>query len=109
MPGELTEPFEDDAQFRAAEGLSVRLPYEQHRETLKLEQEDSFAIDQRLRQEQTKDRTLWQTLQNVLTDYDAALQGKPVDVANSIVFLATELAAWITGETININGGARMD
>lgn len=73
-----------------------RLPYEQHRETLKLEQEDALVIDQRLRQEQTKDRTLWQTLQNVLSDYDAALQGKPVDVGPTTpaVQARRELSIW---------------
>ncbi len=73
-----------------------RLPYEQHRETLKLEQEDSLDIDQRLRQEQTKDRTLWKTLQNVLSDYDASLQGKPVDVGPTTpaVQARRELSIW---------------
>ena len=35
-------------------------------------------------------------------------EGLPVDIANAVLFLASDMAAWITGETININGGARM-
>lgn len=32
--------------------------------------------------------------------------GKPEDIAGSALFLASELAAWITGTTINVDGGA---
>ena len=35
--------------------------------------------------------------------------GKPEDVANLVLFLASDEAAFITGETININGGTYMD
>lgn len=31
--------------------------------------------------------------------------GKPDDVANACLFLATDLSSYITGETINVNGG----
>jgi 3-oxoacyl-[acyl-carrier protein] reductase len=31
--------------------------------------------------------------------------GTPEDVANTCLFLATELSSYITGETINVNGG----
>jgi len=37
-----------------------------------------------------------------------AREGQPVDVAASILFLVSELASFITGEVININGGMRM-
>jgi 3-oxoacyl-[acyl-carrier protein] reductase len=47
--------------------------------------------------------------QNMVKNTPLGREGKPVDIANSIVFLASDMAAWITGETININGGARMD
>jgi 3-oxoacyl-[acyl-carrier protein] reductase len=35
--------------------------------------------------------------------------GKPADIAAAIVFLASEGAAWITGEILDVNGGIFMD
>jgi 3-oxoacyl-[acyl-carrier protein] reductase len=35
-------------------------------------------------------------------------QGEPEDVAGVVLFLASELAAYLTGETIEINGGSYM-
>jgi len=35
--------------------------------------------------------------------------GKPEDVAEAVLFLASESAAFITGEIIDVNGGALMD
>jgi 3-oxoacyl-[acyl-carrier protein] reductase len=32
-------------------------------------------------------------------------EGTPEDVANSVLFLASEASAYITGESIEINGG----
>jgi 3-oxoacyl-[acyl-carrier protein] reductase len=37
-----------------------------------------------------------------------AREGQPADVTAAIVFLASEGASYITGETININGGLRL-
>ena len=34
--------------------------------------------------------------------------GQPEDVANAVCFLAGPGAAWITGETLNVNGGMHM-
>jgi 3-oxoacyl-[acyl-carrier protein] reductase len=31
--------------------------------------------------------------------------GKPGDIANACLFLASDMSSYITGETININGG----
>ncbi len=31
--------------------------------------------------------------------------GTPEDVANAVVFLASPAAAWITGQTLVVNGG----
>lgn len=34
--------------------------------------------------------------------------GQPQDIANAVLFLSSELGAYITGETINVNGGMYM-
>jgi len=34
--------------------------------------------------------------------------GQPEDIANAVCFLASPGAAWITGETLNVNGGMHM-
>jgi NAD(P)-dependent dehydrogenase (short-subunit alcohol dehydrogenase family) len=34
--------------------------------------------------------------------------GQPIDVANAVLFLASPLAAYITGQTIDVNGGIFM-
>ena len=34
--------------------------------------------------------------------------GQPEDIANAVCFLAGPGAAWITGETLNVNGGVHM-
>ena len=35
--------------------------------------------------------------------------GKPQDVADAVLFLASDEASFITGEILDINGGALMD
>lgn len=37
-----------------------------------------------------------------------AREGSAAEVAEAVLFLASDMAAFITGETININGGSRM-
>jgi NAD(P)-dependent dehydrogenase (short-subunit alcohol dehydrogenase family) len=34
--------------------------------------------------------------------------GEPEDVANAVLFLASDAASWITGQTIGVNGGMEM-
>lgn len=36
-------------------------------------------------------------------------EGKPIDIAGAVVYLVSEYAKYITGETIEVNGGIYMD
>ena len=36
-------------------------------------------------------------------------QGRPSDIANAVAFFASDEAAWITGQTLNVTGGTPMD
>jgi NAD(P)-dependent dehydrogenase (short-subunit alcohol dehydrogenase family) len=36
-------------------------------------------------------------------------QGEPRDIGRAVVFLASDDADWITGQTLNVDGGQRMD
>ena len=36
-------------------------------------------------------------------------QGRPEDIGRAVAFLASGDAAWITGQTLNVDGGQRMD
>ncbi len=36
-------------------------------------------------------------------------QGDPTELANAVVFLCTDKASYMTGQTINVDGGARME
>lgn len=46
---------------------------------------------------------------NVLAGIPLRRLGKPEDVANLAVFLASDMSGFITGESININGGKYMN
>ena len=35
--------------------------------------------------------------------------GQPVDVANAVLFLASDLSAYITGQVLNVDGGLLMN
>lgn len=52
--------------------------------------------------------SLPQARQNMVNNTPLAREGQPLDVATTVLFLASDMAAFITGETININGGMRM-
>lgn len=45
----------------------------------------------------------------ILKEVPAGTLGEPEDIANAVVFLASDLAKYITGETISVNGGMYMD
>jgi 3-oxoacyl-[acyl-carrier protein] reductase len=45
----------------------------------------------------------------IITSIPLGRLGKPDDVANAVLFLASEDASFITGEILDVNGGALMD
>ncbi len=47
--------------------------------------------------------------QSMLSQVPLGRLGEAQDIANSVVFLASDAAAYITGETLHVNGGMLMD
>ena len=45
---------------------------------------------------------------NLLTRVPIGRLGKPAEIAASVVFLASEEAAYVTGMTMHVNGGMAM-
>ena len=45
----------------------------------------------------------------ILAGVPAGKLGTPEDIANAVLFLADDASGYITGETINVNGGMFMD
>lgn len=54
------------------------------------------------------DKLVEKTKHEYLNDIPLARFGQPEDIANSVNFLASEDANYITGETIHVNGGMYM-
>ena len=46
--------------------------------------------------------------QSLLTSIPLQRLGEPQDIANAVAFLASSEAAYITGETLHVNGGMYM-
>jgi 3-oxoacyl-[acyl-carrier protein] reductase len=45
---------------------------------------------------------------NLARTYPLRRLGRPEDIANSVIFLASEQADWITGQVLYVGGGNRM-
>jgi len=50
-----------------------------------------------------------ENLENLRKMTPLARLGTPADISGAVLFLASDSASYITGETISINGGLRMD
>jgi 3-oxoacyl-[acyl-carrier protein] reductase len=50
-----------------------------------------------------------ENLENLKKMTPLARLGQPEDIAGAVLFLASDSAAYVTGETVSINGGLRMD
>lgn len=46
-----------------------------------------------------------ESVKRILREYTLRRVGEPVDAANMILFLASDAASWITGQTYPVNGG----
>lgn len=44
----------------------------------------------------------------IMGQVPAGKLGDPQDIANAVLFLASDMSSYITGETISVNGGMYM-
>jgi NAD(P)-dependent dehydrogenase (short-subunit alcohol dehydrogenase family) len=49
-----------------------------------------------------------ETLERVKRLYPLRRLGTPEDIAPAVVFLASDRASWITGQTLSVSGGYTM-
>ena len=47
-------------------------------------------------------------LQKVARNYPLRRLGRAEDIAPAVVFLASDLASWVTGQTLSVSGGYSM-
>ena len=55
----------------------------------------------------TAERLAWWIGQRLLSDTPLGRFGQPRDIAPAVVFLASDAANWVTGETIRVSGGLK--
>ncbi|MFA4836864.1 MAG: glucose 1-dehydrogenase [Dehalococcoidia bacterium] len=48
------------------------------------------------------------SMEKIVRAYPLRRVGKPQDIANAVVFLASDAAGYITGQTLSVNGGCSM-
>jgi NAD(P)-dependent dehydrogenase (short-subunit alcohol dehydrogenase family) len=54
-------------------------------------------------------RALWEANEEgIAKRMPAGRLGEPVDIANAVLFLASDAASWITGHTMVVDGGAMV-
>ena len=53
-------------------------------------------------------RTCGSTVQEIVSAIPLRQAGKPRDIAGACLFLASDLSAYITGTTIDVNGGSHV-
>ena len=61
-----------------------------------------IATDIRKGLSDERERAIWETI-------PMKRPGSPDEIAETVAFLASEGAAYITGEDIDVNGGSHMD
>jgi 3-oxoacyl-[acyl-carrier protein] reductase len=44
-------------------------------------------------------------IKETINNTDLKRSGKPVDIANAILFLSSDLSSYITGQTLRVDGG----
>jgi NAD(P)-dependent dehydrogenase (short-subunit alcohol dehydrogenase family) len=54
-------------------------------------------------------RALWEPAEQAIADHTPLRRlGRPEDIAHAALFLASDLASWVTGQTLVVDGGALL-